>query len=80
VGSAIDRILADYVTTYCLRPVRRVDAEGSACWIIEDDLMVEVLHGEGGREQVLVHEIGLLSELRKQLRSRRVSVAYVEKP
>jgi len=42
--------------------------------------MVEVLHGEGGREQVLVHEIGLLSELRKQLRSRRVSVAYVEKP
>jgi hypothetical protein len=41
--------------------------------------MVELVHGAAGREQVLVHEIGLLATLRKQLRSRRVSVEYVEK-
>ena len=73
-------MLADYATTYCLRPVRRVDAAGTVRWLIDDDPMVEVIHGEAGREQVLVHEIGLLAELKKQLRSRRVSVEYVEKP
>jgi hypothetical protein len=41
--------------------------------------MVELVLGDAGREQVRVHEIGLLSTLRKELRSRRVSVEYVEK-
>jgi len=46
-------------------------------WSIDDDLMVELVHG--ARQQVRVHEIGLLSTLKKSLRSRRVSVEYVEK-
>jgi hypothetical protein len=72
-------MLADYATTYCLRPVRRVDESEVIRWSIEDEVMVELVHGAAGREQVLVHEIGLLATLRKQLRSRRVSVEYVEK-
>jgi hypothetical protein len=41
--------------------------------------MVELVPADAGREQVRVHEIGLLATLRKELRSRRVSVEYVEK-
>jgi hypothetical protein len=43
-------------------------------------MMVELVHRGAGRAQVLVHEIGLLATLKKQLRSRRVTVEYVEKP
>ena len=47
-------------------------------WSVDDDLMVELVHG--ARQHVRVHEIGLLSALKRSLRSRRVSVEYVEKP
>ena len=63
-----------------MRPVRRVEVTGASHWVIDDDLMVELVLGDAGREHVRVHEIGLLSTLRKELRSRRVSVEYVENP
>ena len=59
--------------------MQRADTSDTIRWIIDEELMVELVHGSAGREQVLVHEIGLLSTVRKELRSRRVSVEYVEK-
>jgi len=79
VESALDRLLAEYATTYCSRPVRRVQVDGASRWLVDEDLMVELVHGASRREEVRVHEIGLLSTLRKELRSRRVSVTYVDK-
>ena len=79
VETAVDEILAEYATTFCLRPVRRQEAGPRIVWSVDEETMVEFVHTETGPDLVLVHEIGLVRQLKKQLRSGRVKVEYVLK-
>jgi hypothetical protein len=63
------------------RPVRRRElrpAGGVAgvTWSIDGDVMVTFTPAVGGPSRVLVHEIGLLQPIRKQLRSGHVVVEH----
>ena len=77
----VDRVLADYATT-CGRPVRRREhglpgrARGYVSWSIDGEVMVEFLPGLKGPGRLLVHEIGLVAPLKKQLRTRHVAIEY----
>jgi hypothetical protein len=86
VEAAMDEILAEYATTFCLRPVRRHEVRsdddsdrGSVMWSIEQQTMVELVHTQTGPDLIRVHEIGLVRQLKNQLRSGRVKVEYVLK-
>jgi hypothetical protein len=78
----VDAILADYATTTCGRPVRRQEhalptrTKGYVTWAIDGDVMVEFLPALRGPGRLLVHEIALLAPLKKQLRTRHVTVEY----
>jgi hypothetical protein len=80
----VDAILADYATSYCGRPVRRREVKPmesavelpGITWSIEGDVMVEFLPGDGGPGRLIVHEIAILSLVKKQLRSRHVTIEY----
>ena len=80
----VDAILADYATSYCGRPLRRreiaplesaVEVPG-VTWSIEEDVMVEYLHTDDGPGRLIVHEFALLAVIKKQLRSRHVTIEY----
>jgi hypothetical protein len=45
-------------------------------WSIEGDVMVEYLHDDGGPGRLIVHELALLAVIKKQLRSRHVTIEY----
>jgi hypothetical protein len=80
----VDALLADYATAYCGRPVRRRDVGPmesavelpGVTWSIEGDVMVEFLHNDEGPGRLIVHEFALLAVIKKQLRSRHVSIEY----
>jgi hypothetical protein len=84
VDAAVEPILADYATSYCLRPVRRrevppspVDANPGVTWSIDGDTIVEFRYDERGPDRLVVHDIALVVPLKRRLRSRRVKVAHV---
>jgi len=80
----VDAILADYATSYCGRPVRRREVKPmesavelpGITWSIEGDVMVEFLPGDRGPGRLIVHEIAILSLVKKQLRSRHLTIEY----
>jgi hypothetical protein len=80
----VDAILADYATCYCGRPVRRREVKPmesavelpGITWSIEGDVMVEFLPRDSGPGRLIVHEIAILSLVKKQLRSRHVTIEY----
>ncbi len=83
----VDAILADFATSYCGRPVRRrvvkpmesaVEVPGIT-WSIEGEVMVEFVPGETGPGRLIVHEIAILKLVKKQLRSRHVTIEYRER-
>jgi hypothetical protein len=45
-------------------------------WSIEEDVMVEYLHTDDGPGRLIVHEFALLAVIKKQLRSRHVTIEY----
>ena len=82
--AVVDAILADYATSYCGRPLRRreiaplesaVEVPG-VTWSIEEDVMVEYVHTDDGPGRLIVHEVALLAVIKKQLRSRHVTIEY----
>lgn len=81
-AAPIEAILADYATSICGRPVRRrevlpltsaVELPG-VIWSIDGDVMVELLVVDCERPRVVVHEIALLTPLRRALRTRHLNV------
>ena len=79
----VDRILADYATELCNRPVRRIDRPPGpsgdvpgVVWSIDDAVVVELLPSEHGPARLVVHDIAVLGLLRKQLRTRHVTVRH----
>jgi len=80
----VDDVLAEFATSICGRPVRRVEAapmrsavqSPGVVWSIDGDVMVEFLYEERGPSRLVVHEIALLRPLRKQLRSGHVTVEH----
>jgi hypothetical protein len=84
--AAIDAILADYATSYCGRPVRRREVKPMASavelpgvtWSIESDVIVEFFPGDEGPGRLVVHEIAVLSLIKRALRSRHVTTQYRE--
>jgi hypothetical protein len=77
VEAAIDGIVAEYVTTYALLPVQRRELEdGAVTWSSDKEVLVELSSGDRQPARVVVREIGLLQPLKKQLRSRRVTIEY----
>ena len=80
----MEPILADYATSYCLRPVRRrevppspVDANPGVTWSIDGTTIVEFRYDERGPDRLVVHDVALVVPLKRRLRSRRVKVAHV---
>ena len=82
--AVVEAILADYATSYCGRPLRRREIAplesavevASVTWSIEGDVMVEYLHNDDGPGRLIVHEFALLAVIKKQLRSRHVTIEY----
>jgi hypothetical protein len=80
----VDGVLADYATSFCGRPVRRSEAAPmqssvqlpGITWSIDGDLMVEFLYEDTGPSRLVIHEIALLRPLRKQLRSKHVTIEH----
>jgi len=76
VAPHIDRVLTSFVSAYGLAPVQRRDEPPTVVWEAGDETLVEFVYRTSGPSDVLVHDIGLLSELRKTLRSRRLRVQH----
>jgi hypothetical protein len=81
---AVDDVLADYATSFCGRPVRRVEVAPmqsavqlpGITWSIDGDVMVEFLYEDTGPSRLVISEIALLRPLKKQLRSRHVTIEH----
>ena len=83
VEPVIEEVVAEHATAYVGRPVQRVVVRPprplpGISWSIDGELVVELVHRPGGPDQVLVHDVALLSTLKKRLRSGHVEVSYVE--
>ena len=80
VDGTVEELLADYATSYVGRPVQRrvvPPPRPGVAWSIDGEIVVEFVHHEAGADQVLVHDIALLEDLRKRLRTRHIDVAHV---
>jgi len=81
---AVDAVLAEYATSFCGRPVRRVEAAPlqsavqvpGISWSIDGDVMVEFLYEDTGPSRLIIREIALRKPLRKQLRSKHVTIEH----
>lgn len=80
VDSAIDAVVAEFVSTFELRPARRVATADGARWSTDGEPIVELVVGERGKSRVIVHDINLLRPLRTRLRTRRVQVEHIGGP
>ena len=83
VEDVVEAVLADFATSYVGRPVRRRDVRPprplpGIVWTIDEGLIVEFVYRKGARDQLLVHDVGVLDALKKRLRTRHVEVAYAE--
>ena len=82
--AAVDRVVADYATSICGRPARRRELRpdradgdlGSVTWSIDHEVVVEFTAAAGGRDRVVVYDVGLLGPLRRCLRNRRLVVDH----
>jgi hypothetical protein len=82
VEAAVEQILADHATAYVGRPVQRRDIPPprplpGISWSIDGEVVVEFVHRRTGRDQLLVHDVAVLEDLRKRLRTRHVDVVHV---
>lgn len=82
VEATVEKVVAEFATSYVGRPVQRRDVNPprplpGITWSIDGDLVVEFVHRDSARDQVLVHDIALLHALKKQLRTRHVDVVHV---
>jgi hypothetical protein len=77
---AVDDVLADYASSYCGRPLRRREMahthRATVTWSIDNEVVVEFVHEESGAGRLLVHEMSLLQPLKKELRSRHITIEY----
>jgi hypothetical protein len=82
---AVDRIVADYATTYCGRPMRRYDVAPlesavrfrGVTWTIEGDVVIEFIPEDAGPGRLNVYEFALLRPVKQALRSRHIVINYV---
>ena len=72
----VHTILADYATSYCGRPLRRRDLAPRVIWTIDGDVMAEYVHHDEGPGRLIVREVALVGLIKKQLRSRHVTIEY----
>ena len=77
----VDAVVTDYAAMVG-RPWRRRKHSlpgrdrGYVTWAIDGEVVVEFLLSRTGPARLLVHEIGLLAPLKKELRTRHVTVEY----
>jgi hypothetical protein len=82
---AVDRIVADYATTYCGRPVRRYDVAPlesavhvpGVTWTIEGEVVIEFVSEDAGPGRLNVYEFALLRPVKQAIRSRHIVINYV---
>ncbi len=48
-------------------------------WSIDDELMVEFLYRDRGPGRLIVYEIALLDVIKRQLRSRHITIEHKER-
>jgi hypothetical protein len=75
----LEPILADYATNVCGHPVRRHETHGphpTVTWSIDGDPMVELRIQPDGPDRLLVHDLTLLTPVRKNLRTRHLVIEY----
>ena len=78
VEAVVDGVLTEYAASYLLAIQQRSNPERTrVTWSSGNDVMVELQRDDTGAIRLLVQEIGLLSPLRKRLRSRRVKVEHI---
>jgi hypothetical protein len=82
VERVAEAVVAEYATSYCQRPARRVDIRPprplpGVQWSIDGELVLEFVHHRDGRDELCVHDVALLTPLRKRLRSRRLRIEHV---
>jgi hypothetical protein len=83
IEPVVEEVLADYATSYVGRRVTRHEVAPprpmpGITWSVGGELAVEFVHRMKGRDLLLVHDIALLEVLKKRLRTRHVTITYVE--
>ncbi len=74
--------MAGYAASYVGRAVRRHEIRPprplpGIAWSIDGDIVVEFVHRRSAPDQLLVHDIALLDDLKRRLRTRHLEVTYV---
>ena len=76
IAPHVDNAVTSFASVYGLAPVVRRDQPPKVLWQAGDETMVEFVYRASGPSDVLVHDIGLLGDLKKTLRSRRLRVQH----
>jgi len=76
VAPVIDEVLGAFAASYELAAIQRRDARPTVTWAIDNELIVEFEFHEPGRSVVRVHDISLLAQLRRRLRSKRLIIEH----
>ena len=74
VEQIVDGIVAEHATTYWGLPYRRQGTSIGAMWRIDQQPVVEFRFAGDGPSTLVVYELSLVSELKKAIRSRHVTV------
>ena len=78
VVPAVDELVADYASEWCMRAYQRRDvdvADGAGVrWLIEGDAVVDLEFPVHGPARLLVRDVTLVRPLRHRLRSRHVVI------
>jgi len=82
VEAGVEEIVADFATSCVGRAVRRQAVlpprpVPGISWWIDGVIVVEFVHREFVADQLFVHDVALLDELRRRFRTRHVDVTYV---
>jgi hypothetical protein len=84
VEPIVDELLATYVSSFSLRPVRASAHAGEGClgrrWSVDGDVLIELVFDGRVPAELVVHDVALMRPLRKRLRTRRIRIEHVSGP
>ena len=85
IEPTVETLLADHATSYWGRPLRRQELAAEpdgldrrVVWTIDTETVLELRVAERGPATLVVHDVSLLSPLRRALRTRHVRLLHAD--